>query len=207
MPSIESQLGLQSGQPTTSYLGTNVVYTKILYHTQVNNTNTHRMSRPYMSKQDLLQHTQSQEGLKWTNKIQHSFKYQHMPTQTKTWSNTCLPYGQQGEYVPMVILFFFIKKSECVWELYGSYHKEGHGTPTMYSAILNVSLVCQVIRWFDGDLHPLHCQKRSQIGCIRGDDYQSECPPERKQDIEGKKYIWRNELIESKILSTILSYT
>ena len=68
------------------------------------------------------------------------------------------------------------------------YHEESHGAPSVDGPILNVGLVSQVVRRLDGNLHPLDGQEGCQIGRVRGDDDQSECPPIRgKQGREKKK--------------------
>ena len=54
----------------------------------------------------------------------------------------------------------------------------------MDGAVLDVGLVGQIVRRFDGNLHPLHGQKRRQVGRVGGDDDEGECPPERTTEEE-----------------------
>lgn len=51
----------------------------------------------------------------------------------------------------------------------------------MDGAVLDVGLIGQVVRRLDGDLHPLDGEERCQVGRVRGDDDQSECPPETEE--------------------------
>ena len=46
-----------------------------------------------------------------------------------------------------------------------------------HTAVFDFSLLCQVIRWLDGWLHPLDCQESSQVGCVRWYHDQSKEPP------------------------------
>lgn len=68
------------------------------------------------------------------------------------------------------------------------YHEEGHGAPSVNSAVLDVGLVSQVIRGLYGDLHPLDSQESCQIGCIGRDDDQSERPPVGDRGKKNIKY-------------------
>jgi hypothetical protein len=57
------------------------------------------------------------------------------------------------------------------------YLEEGHAGASMNRAILNGSLVSQVIHRLNGHLHALHSQEGCQVGRVGGDDDQRECPP------------------------------
>lgn len=74
---------------------------------------------------------------------------------------------------------------------YDMYHKKGHGASSMNGAILDISLISQVIGWFDWHFHSLHCEKRSQICCVWGDYYESECPPKRERQREQGHKRWK----------------
>lgn len=86
---------------------------------------------------------------------------------------------------------------------YDQYHKKGHGASSMNGAVLNIGLIGQVIGWFDWHFHSLHCEKRSQIRCVWGDYYESECPPKRERRRERGHKRWKQSKEPRAVLCNV----